>query len=276
MNIDLTQNNINELKQLLIDFHTLTGMKVSVYDNKENELYYYPEKFTAFCRYLRDFRDVDERCQMCDRDAMLRCKRTQTAQIYTCHAGLIECFTPIIVRGCICGFIAIGQVRGDDANWDGLLGFVRNVPIDTEELERYYRLLPIEPRNKIEAAVHILEVCAGYERLKKIVEDMSLSTEVKLEEYVGTHTGDELSVTLLCRELRISRRELYLVARNAFGCTPAEFIRSRRLKYAAELLKKTEYSVGSIADKCGIGDYNYFSKLFKRSFGMSPRRYRRG
>ena len=52
-------------------------------------------------------------------------------------------------------------------------------------------------------------------------------------------------------------------------------MRLRRLAYAAELLKTTDLSVAEIADRCGIGDYNYFSKIFRKVYNVSARDYRK-
>jgi signal transduction histidine kinase/ligand-binding sensor domain-containing protein/DNA-binding NarL/FixJ family response regulator len=57
------------------------------------------------------------------------------------------------------------------------------------------------------------------------------------------------------------------------GYTPNEFIRVRRMKKAAELLKTYKYNVSEVAYMVGINDPFYFSKCFKAQFGCSPSRY---
>ncbi len=79
----------------------------------------------------------------------------------------------------------------------------------------------------------------------------------------------------MCRRFHCSRKELYNIIKRAYDCTPAEFIKNRRLKYACELLQTTNNSVSKIAIMCGIEDYNYFSKIFKKELGIAPREYRK-
>ena len=43
---------------------------------------------------------------------------------------------------------------------------------------------------------------------------------------------------------------------------------------AANLLRHTQLQVQTVAQHCGIGDVNYFSKVFKRHFGLTPRQFR--
>ncbi|MBD9009716.1 MAG: AraC family transcriptional regulator [Clostridiales bacterium] len=50
----------------------------------------------------------------------------------------------------------------------------------------------------------------------------------------------------------------------------AEYIRKKRLEYACSMLKSGELSVAEVSEKAGFSDYNYFSRLFKKHYGVSP------
>ncbi len=75
-------------------------------------------------------------------------------------------------------------------------------------------------------------------------------------------------------QLNISLRQLY----RAFNGTesPAARIRRRRLEHAAELLagRSASAQVEKIAQECGFISAEYFSRAFRREFGLSPRAYR--
>ena len=55
---------------------------------------------------------------------------------------------------------------------------------------------------------------------------------------------------------------------------PLQFIRSIRLKRAAQLLVGSQYNVVEIADKVGFNAIKYFNRYFKEEFGMTPTQYR--
>ena len=52
------------------------------------------------------------------------------------------------------------------------------------------------------------------------------------------------------------------------------YLRNLRLRHAAELLLKTEFSLKEIADQSGFSRMPYFFKAFKECYGVSPLEYR--
>jgi AraC-like DNA-binding protein len=83
-----------------------------------------------------------------------------------------------------------------------------------------------------------------------------------------------LTPATIAAQLNISLRQLY----RAFNGTdsPAARIRSRRLERAAELLsaRSPQPHVERVAQECGFVSAEYFSRAFRREFGLSPRAYR--
>lgn len=63
--------------------------------------------------------------------------------------------------------------------------------------------------------------------------------------------------------------------RKFFQATPGEYLRACRVEKAAALLSETRMPLSAIALESGFADQSHFSKAFARSFGSSPREYRR-
>ena len=83
----------------------------------------------------------------------------------------------------------------------------------------------------------------------------------------------EFSVEQLASDIGMTRMSLYRKLQSLTGQSPVEFIRSIRLKRAAQLLKDTDLSIKEIADMTGFNATRYFTKCFKEMFDVLPSEY---
>ncbi len=83
----------------------------------------------------------------------------------------------------------------------------------------------------------------------------------------------DLSVEELASHLGMSRVHLYKRIKHITGKTPIEFIRTLRLKRAAQLLRESQMNVSEIAYQCGFNAPKAFSKYFREEFGVNPSVY---
>ena len=60
-----------------------------------------------------------------------------------------------------------------------------------------------------------------------------------------------------------------------FGMSPQDYIIHLRILKAKELLRDTDISIQAISDMVGIGDLNYFYRIYKARTGLSPGAYRK-
>jgi len=83
----------------------------------------------------------------------------------------------------------------------------------------------------------------------------------------------DYTVEELSSDLGVSRTLVYKKILALTGKSPLEFIRTLRLKRAAQLLQKSQLNVSEVAFKVGYNDPKYFRKHFKNEFGVLPSRY---
>ncbi len=93
--------------------------------------------------------------------------------------------------------------------------------------------------------------------------------------YIDGHLQERLSLTFIAERFYMSKFYLARQFRQAYGVTVGEYISSRRITYAKELLRFTDKSVEAIAALCGIPDTNYFAKVFRKIEGCSASEYRK-
>ncbi len=86
----------------------------------------------------------------------------------------------------------------------------------------------------------------------------------------------EFNVDTLCSMQHMSRSSFFNKLKTLTGCAPAEYIRSIRLQYAAQLLKQKDCPITEVADATGFNDVKYFREVFRKYHGISPSEYRKG
>ena len=97
---------------------------------------------------------------------------------------------------------------------------------------------------------------------------------LKVMAIIEEHMADEtFSIERLSREAGFSNMHFYRKIRGLSGQSPSQFLRTIRLKRAAELLAKNSDNVTQIAYSTGFSSLSYFNKCFKEHFGVTPGQY---
>jgi AraC family transcriptional regulator, transcriptional activator of pobA len=110
-----------------------------------------------------------------------------------------------------------------------------------------------------------------------VVGDLRRSGEPLLAEVFTVIEGrltEPLSLRDVAHELGMTPGHLTTVVRRRTGRTVQEWIIERRMAEARSLLSDTELTVSEIAGRVGMSDPGYFSRLFRRTHGASPRQWR--
>jgi AraC-like DNA-binding protein len=97
---------------------------------------------------------------------------------------------------------------------------------------------------------------------------------LRAKDLVDARYHDPLDVAELARAAHLSTAHFSREFRRAFGETPYQYLLTRRLERAAELLRNTDYSVAEICLAVGLRSIGSFTTSFGRAFGVSPTAYR--
>ncbi len=92
--------------------------------------------------------------------------------------------------------------------------------------------------------------------------------------HIRTHLDDALDIATLAAIAGLSRAHFSRVFARTKGLSPVEFIQRERMERAARLLVNGQLSVKAVATLCGFEGPNYFAKVFRRAYGISPSEFR--
>ncbi|MCE7993020.1 MAG: helix-turn-helix domain-containing protein [Roseivirga sp.] len=93
------------------------------------------------------------------------------------------------------------------------------------------------------------------------------------ESEVDQHFKDIKSPAQYAERLHITPKHLNRVSNEILGKTATQIIADRVILEAKRLLASRKYAVSQVADELGYEDYSYFSRLFKKHQGLSPRQF---
>ena len=88
-------------------------------------------------------------------------------------------------------------------------------------------------------------------------------------------TNVDLTIDNFCKELGMSRSNVYRKINAITGLAPNEFIRNFRLEMAAKMLKESDMSVSDVYAAVGFNTHAHFSSCFRKKYGMSPSEYKK-
>lgn len=83
-----------------------------------------------------------------------------------------------------------------------------------------------------------------------------------------------ISVSQLSKMCALSPTYFRRLFQEIYKTSPSQYILNLKLQYASYLLRSRLYSIREVSEKSGFGDEKYFSRIFKKNFGISPTKFR--
>ena len=270
--------DVTRLHQLLKDFYTAVGIRISVFDERFCLVAEYPTEAPKYCSYIRSTKCGAEGCRNCDFAACKRAEKQQTAHIYVCHAGVTEAITPIRFENGVLGYVILAHmmpIEDYTHAFENAVSLCENYGLD-KTLGRKY-LSEIAPRSKeqILACTHLLDAVSSYLYVANLVKKNGDQLATRLDGFLRENLHLNLSSNFICKQFLISRTKLYMLATESFGMSISQYVLSLRVNVAKKLLQETTLPLSKIAEKLGFSDENYFGKIFKKAVGITPTAYRK-
>lgn len=107
-------------------------------------------------------------------------------------------------------------------------------------------------------------------KIKSVDEKLLEKFENILKEQMD---NPDLSIETISQQIGISRSQLQRKLKHITNQNPSDYMKSMRLRYAANLLISKNLSISEVTYACGFASLSHFSNSFKEFYGMSPSRY---
>jgi AraC-like DNA-binding protein/mannose-6-phosphate isomerase-like protein (cupin superfamily) len=110
-----------------------------------------------------------------------------------------------------------------------------------------------------------------YEDKKKII---NIYIEQAIN-YMKAHILDDISLIDILDNVKLSKSQLNLLFNKYMNLSPISYYNKLKMEHASELLVMTKLSIADIASRLSISDSFYFSRMFKKYMGVSPKNFRK-
>ena len=267
------------MDDLLDSFYDLTNIRCVFFDT-ENRIICSSGSHTEFCKLVTNSDQFVGRCIADDAANMRKASSLvgREMYIYRCYCGIMNVIFPITDAGMTYGYMMFGQFISDDdieSQWTDTWSSLSEAgDMNRNRLQRAFDKLPVLTTEKIASCSKILEACATYIRIEGLTDKLNMSDYEKLEYLIQQNYMKQLSLDTLAGMMNISKSKLCATAQK-HDTTVSKMINDYRMRIASHMLTATSKKISEIAPSVGISDINYFSKVFKASYGRTPREYRR-
>lgn len=127
-------------------------------------------------------------------------------------------------------------------------------------------------KNKLEEI--ILFLSRRYSQIS-IPKAKSLLCIGKAIHYIEANFHNTIYIRQLAELNFMSIRNFQRIFKEATGLSPNDYLLELRIQHASKLLTESDSAIYSVSEQVGISDWFYFSKAFKKKFGVSPLNYRK-
>jgi AraC-like DNA-binding protein len=131
-------------------------------------------------------------------------------------------------------------------------------------------------KNLTDVLIHLLEDAPA--SVSDSHSERSHKEELRLRQmltFIETHYMDSISLEDIADSAHISISECLRCFHSLNNSTPMQYVMETRLSKSRDLLITTDLKITEIAGLCGVQDAGYFTRIFRKTYGLTPVQYRK-
>lgn len=138
----------------------------------------------------------------------------------------------------------------------------------------------------ISSLYKLVEECENVKELNSLLEEVAVKVTAKINsynnrsmkltlqkavDYLGMHYNEQITLNKVAENVFVSTYYLSRMFKKELGQNFVDYLNELRMEKAKELLREGKYKTYQVAEMVGIPDAQYFSKLFKKYTGLTPK-----
>lgn len=281
-----------ELIQIQKELIDGTNMGIVIID-KEGEYVTEKENYSEFCKLFRKNPILNSFCEKCDLKALNKAFVSQKPYIYRCHSGIIDAVVPILYDGELIGAFLIGQIILEDEidfKVDTILNENLGKNVNLKKLKENYKNLQKIKYSKLKSIINLVYYTTFYitdciknkKWIHAEINDNILNKRIELSnsqiapalKYIHENIHENILLKDVATLCNMSISQFSRIFKKETNKTLKEYIILKKIEKAKFLIENSNKSLSEISDKLGLEDSSYFTKVFKKYEGITPKQYR--
>ncbi len=274
MNVEF---NMGKIREFMANFHNVTKIQVALFDKDFNVVLVYPGPWNKLCTWIKQSKEGVLRCDKSTTTGLQKCCTCgETSYTWRCHAGMIEWGFPLCVKSEIVGYIIFGQlINGSDGEKENIRQLCGTLAGSKEELDVLVSDLQEMDQEFIYSAAQLMIGC-----IQGVLVESAFKVQYDpvwnlIDNYIDDNLATPLRLDDIAAHAFVSTSTVSHKVKKITGQSVGELIQQRRMIRARNYLLQTDRAISEVAALVGLPDYNYFSRVFRKTYGYSPNEYRR-
>ena len=270
--------DISRLYRAVNNFYRISGMEIAVGDRDRHGLTSSRCEGCNFCSFIHKADGAISLCSASDIEHIYEMERTKRPVVYTCPLGIEEILLPIMRDGEIDGYLfsSLGVLDECGEGDERVAGLCREMlGVEGEELVAKIREMPHFTAAKRDAYLGILEALGRYIETEGLLPDKKQTIGELVKNFVKENISRKITLSEIGRSLHCSTVTVTEHFKREFGISVMQYVLKKRMEMSLGILSKSDSSISETARAVGFSDVEYFSRCFKKHYGLSPRDWKK-
>lgn len=239
---------------------------------------------SPLCTLIRNSLEGRRRCINCDiqhhKKAILKGK----AQLYVCHAGLLDMAVPIFVQERHIATLSSGQILPkppDEKNFRSFLNHISWFDCAQNDLRDAYFKSQYIPRKNIKYIMKLLELfakelCESLQKIKNLEAQLERNEFRRAKAFVEKKfQNPSLGLSEVAAYAGLSSAHFSHIFKQSTGMSFVKLVQIKRIAKAKKMMLNSSLSITEICFACGFNSVSNFNKVFRKLEHCSPRDFRK-
>ena len=265
------------IEDILQSFYEISGMDVAIVNSK-NKIIARRYSGALYCSNIHKSQKCMDICIESDNCGLARAYEKNGLHVYKCPFGIYEALMPIHKNDEIVAYVFVGMgVEDGEESAEEIIRLALDVSptLNKNQLEKSFRDIPKYTKEKLDAFAALLPLISEYIETNNLLADADMTIGQHVKSYIKNNLSKKITLSDLAWNLHYSTVTLTEHFKSEYGIIIMEYVMKKRMEKAARLLQNSELSIREVAEECGFGDNEYFSRCFKNYHGSSPVTWRK-